>query len=228
MKYIEVRNLKYKNDFNGISFCLTEKWNSFYGENHNIIPILMGKKEYDGYINIDGNFLNENSIVNLSKKMYLVTKNNMFVGNNLYEELLMSGNDKDLIDNYIINLGLSNYKYMKINSIPFDKKIIVFILFGVLKKVKFMFLDNVLCFLSSSDRDNIYSFLIKNNIIVLNFTKNPEELVYSLKVIKMPSFIMCDTKDISDIKIIDLCERLIDYGVLDEKYIQIEEVVSNL
>ena len=53
MKYIEVRNLKYKNDLNGISFCLNEKWNSFYGEDHNIISILMGKKEYEGYINID-------------------------------------------------------------------------------------------------------------------------------------------------------------------------------
>lgn len=228
MKYIEVRNLKYKNDLNGISFCLNEKWNSFYGEDHNIISILMGKKEYEGYINIDGNFLSKNSISNLSKKMYLVSKKNIFAGNNLYEELLMSGNDKNLIDNYIINFGLSNYKYMNINNIPFDKKIVVFILFGVLKKIKFIFLDNVLCFLSSSDRDSIYSFLIKNNIIVLNFTKNPEELIYSSKVIKIPSFLMCDTKDINDIKIIDLCKRLIDYGILDEKYMQIEEVVSNL
>ena len=74
----------------------------------------------------------------------------------------------------------------------------------------------------------LINILIKNNIIVLNFTKNPEELIYSSKVIRIPSFIMCDTKDINDIKIIDLCERLIDYGILDEKYMQIEEVVSNL
>ena len=37
-----------------------------------------------------------------------------------------------------------------------------------------------------------------------------------------------DVKSISDIKIIDLCDRLMDYGLIDEKYTSIEEVVSNL
>ena len=37
-----------------------------------------------------------------------------------------------------------------------------------------------------------------------------------------------DVKSINDIKIIDLCDRLINYGVLDQKYTSIEGVVSNL
>lgn len=229
MKYIEVRKLNYKNYLKNISFIVDDKWNSFYGNCNYIIDILFGKISYDGYINIDGLFLNKTNYNDISKKMYLVSKNNIvFMGKTLYEELLMSGNEKEIIDNYIINLGLSEYKYKNINDISFDKKIIVSILFGLLKKVKFMFFDNVLCFLGVRDRNNIYSLFMKNNIIVLNFTKNPEELVYSLKVIKIPSFECVDTTLINDIKIVDLCERLIDYGLLNKKYINIEEVVSNL
>ena len=31
----------------------------------------------------------------------------------LYDELLMTGNNKELIDDYIINFRLSNYKFSK-------------------------------------------------------------------------------------------------------------------
>lgn len=225
MKYIEVRNLNC-ND-RKVSFCLDEKWNSFYGRQRNLIPILMGKMKYDGYININGNFLCENSINDLKNKLYCVSKNDHCFGNNLYEELLMTGN-QELVDDYIINYGLVNYKYLEFKNIPFDKKIIVSILFGILKGYKFIFLDNVLCFLSKNDRDNIYSLLMKNNIIVLNFTTNPEELLYSSKIIKLSDFTISSINEIKDIKIIDLCNRLIDYGLIDKCYSSIEEVVSNL
>lgn len=232
MKYIEVRNLRYKNIFKGVSFCLSEKWNSFYGyENRNeLISILLGNYDYDGYINIDGNFLCKSSINDLKNKLYFVDRKSVsyFVGNNLYDELLMTGNDKDLIDDYIINFRLSNYKYLKIDSIPFDKKIIVSILYGILKKYKFIYLNNVLCFLEKEDINAIYTLLMKNNIIVLNFTTNPDELTFSSKVIMLKDFAEVDIKSINDIKIIDLCDRLINYGVLDQKYTSIEEVVSNL
>lgn len=227
MKYIEVRNLKYKNTIKNASFCLSEKWNSFYFSGHTIIPILMGYEEYDGYINIDGNFLSKNNINNLKNKLYYVDKNFYFISNNLYNELLLSGENSESIDNYIINFGLSNYKYKDINEIPFDKKIIVSILYGVLKKFKFIYLDNILCFLSNDDRDKIYSLLMNNNIIVLNFTTNPEELLYSKNVIKK-DFSICPVTEINDIKIIDLCDRLINYGILKEKSINIDEVVLDL
>lgn len=227
MKYIEVRNLKYKNVIKNASFCLSEKWNSFYFSGHIIIPILMGYEEYEGYINIDGNFLSKNNISNLKNKLYYVDKNFYFISNNLYNELLLSGENSELIDNYIINFGLSNYKYIDINEIPFDKKIIVSILYGVLKKFKFIYLDNILCFLSNDDRDKIYSLLMNNNIIVLNFTTNPEELLYSKNVIKK-DFSICPVTEINDIKIIDLCDRLINYGILKEKSINIDEVVLDL
>lgn len=227
MKYIEVRNLKYKNAIKNASFCLSEKWNSFYFSGHIIIPILMGYEEYDGYINIDGNFLSKNNISNLKNKLYYVDKNFYFISNNLYNELLLTGENSESIDNYIINFGLSNYKYKDINEIPFDKKIIVSILYGVLKKFKFIYLDNILCFLSNDDRDKIYSLLMNNNIIVLNFTTNPEELLYSKNVIKK-DFSICPVTEINDIKIIDLCDRLINYGILKEKSINIDEVVLDL
>ena len=232
MKYIEVRNLRYKDIFKSISFCLKEKWNSFYGyENKDeLISILLGYCDYDGYINIDGNFLGKNTINDLKNKLYFIDRRSVhyFVGNNLYEELLMTGSDKDLIDDYIINFGLSNYKYLNITTIPFDKKIIVSILYGVLKKYKFIYLNNVLCFLEKEDARSIYSLLMKNNIVVLNFTTNPDELIFSSKVIMLRDFKNVDVKTISDIKIIDLCDRLMDYGLIDEKYTSIEEVVSNL
>lgn len=227
MKYIEVRNLKYKNAIKNASFCLCEKWNSFYFSGHIIIPILMGYEEYDGYINIDGNFLSKNNISNLKNKLYYVDKNFYFISNNLYNELLLSGENSELIDNYILNFGLSNYKYKDINEIPFDKKIIISILYGVLKKFKFIYLDNILCFLSNDDRDKVYSLLMNNNIIVLNFTTNPEELLYSKNVIKK-DFSICPVTEINDIKIIDLCDRLINYGILKEKNINIDEVVLDL
>lgn len=227
MKYIEVRNLKYKNTIKNASFCLSEKWNSFYFSGHIIIPILMGYEEYDGYINIDGNFLSKNNISNLKNKLYYVDKNFYFISNNLYNELLLSGENSELIDNYILNFGLSNYKYKDINEIPFDKKIIISILYGVLKKFKFIYLDNILCFLSNDDRDKVYSLLMNNNIIVLNFTTNPEELLYSKNVIKK-DFSICPVTEINDIKIIDLCDRLINYGILKEKNINIDEVVLDL
>ena len=232
MKYIEVRNLKYKNIFKGVSFCLTEKWNSFYGnENRNeLISILLGNCDYEGYINIDGNFLNKNTIYNLKNKLYLVDRKSVcyFAGNNLYDELLMTGNNKELIDDYIINFRLSNYKFSKIDTIPFDKKIIVSILFGILKKYKFIYLNNVLCFLEKEDIIAIYYLFIINNIIVLNFMTNPDELIFSSKVIMLKDVDEVDVKSINDIKIIDLCDRLINYGVLDQKYTSIEGVVSNL
>lgn len=223
MKYVEVRNLKYNNEC--ISFVFFEKWNSFYGVDNDFLSILMGTKEYDGYININGNFLKNN---NLSDKIYCVNKNDNFLGINLYDELLMSGGLVSLIDDYIIYFGLSEYKYLSFDKIPLDKKIIASILFGVLNNKKYIYLNNVLCFLSKKDRDCIYSFLIKNNIIVFNFTTNPEELIYSSKVLKLFDYSIYDVKDISDIKIIDLCNRLIDYGLLNDKYINIEEVVCNL
>ena len=161
MKYIEVRNLKYKNIFKGVSFCLTEKWNSFYGneKRDELISILLGNCDYEGYINIDGNFLNKNAIYNLKNKLYLVDRKSVsyFVGNNLYDELLMTGNNKELIDDYIINFRLSDYKFSKIDTIPFDKKIIVSILYGILKKYKFIYLNNVLCFLEKEDIIAIYN-----------------------------------------------------------------------
>ena len=232
MKYIEVRNLRYKNIFKGVSFCLTEKWNSFYGneKRDELISILLGNCDYEGYINIDGNFLNKNAIYNLKNKLYLVDRKSVsyFVGNNLYDELLMTGNNKELIDDYIINFRLSDYKFSKIDTIPFDKKIIVSILYGILKKYKFIYLNNVLCFLEKEDIIAIYNLFIKNNIVVLNFTTNPDELIFSSKVILLKDFDELDVKSINDIKIIDLCDRLINYGILDQKYTSIEGVVSNL
>ncbi len=227
MKYIEVRNLKTKNIKTKVSFCLNEKWNSFYFSGNLLIPILMGYQDYDGYININGNFLNKNNINNLKNKLYYVDKNFGFISNNLYNELLLSGENEDIIDNYIINFGLSDYKYKDINNIPFDKKIIISLLYGILRKYKFIYINNVLCFLNNEDRDKIYSLLMKNNIIVLNFTTNPEELLYSKNVIKK-DFSICLSKDITDIKIIDLCDRLINYGILKERYTNIDEVILEL
>ena len=68
---------------------------------------------------------------------------------------------------------------------------------------------------------------MNNNIIVLNFTTNPEELLYSKNVIKK-DFSICPVTEINDIKIIDLCDRLINYGILKEKSINIDEVVLDL
>lgn len=221
MKYMEVCNLKYNDNI--ISFVFDEKWNSFYGNCNGLISILMGNKDYDGYININGNFLKNNCLKN---KAYYVSKYDNFYGNNLYDELLMSGNDK--VDKYIYDFGLSDYKFLSFDDIPLDKKIIGSILFGYLNNKKYFYLNNVLCFLSKKDRDFINLFLIKNDIIVFNFTTNPEELVYSSKVFRMSDYKMCDVKDIADIKVIDLCNRLIDYGLLSDKYISIEEVIGNL
>lgn len=221
MKYMEVRNLKYNDNI--ISFVFDEKWNSFYGNCNGLISILMGNKDYDGYININGNFLKNNCLKN---KVYYVSKYDNFYGNNLYDELLMSGND--MVDKYIYEFGLNDYKFLSFDDIPLDKKIIGSILFGFLNNKKYFYLNNVLFFLSKKDRDFINLFLNKNDIIVFNFTTNPEELVYSSKVFRMSDYKMCDVKDIADIKVIDLCNRLIDYGLLSDKYISIEEVISNL
>lgn len=227
MKYIDVHNLKYQNVIKNASFCISEKWNSFYFSGDTLIPILMGYEDYEGYINIDGNFLSKNNIYNLKNKLYYVDKNFYFVSNNLYNEFLLGSENIKLIDEYIIKFELSNYKYINIDDIPFDKKIIVSILYGILKRFKFIYLNNVLCFLSIDDRNKIYSFLIENNIIVLNFTTNPEELLYSKQIIKK-DFSVCSVNEITDVKIVDLCDRLINYGILKEKNIDMDEVILNL
>ena len=115
MKYIDVHNLKYQNVIKNASFCISEKWNSFYFSGDTLIPILMGYEDYEGYINIDGNFLSKNNIYNLKNKLYYVDKNFYFVSNNLYNEFLLGSENIKLIDEYIIKFELSNYKYINIH-----------------------------------------------------------------------------------------------------------------
>ena len=79
----------------------------------------------------------------------------------------------------------------------------------------------------NSLENKIYSLLIENNIIVLNFTTNPEELLYSKQIIKK-DFSVCSVNEITDVKIVDLCDRLINYGILKEKSIDMDEVIFNL
>ena len=81
---------------------------------------------------------------------------------------------------------------------------------------------------SSKPEFVIYIHTNDGGTAVLNFTTNPDELIFSSKVIMLKDFDEVDVKSINDIKIIDLCDRLINYGVLDQKYTSIEGVVSNL
>lgn len=238
MTIIDVRHLKFsykdKKLFDNVSFSVqNNSWNSFYGLNRcgktTLCNILSGKIKADGYININRKYLCNETYPLLKKDVFLVSLETCeyFAADNLYNELILSGESSEIIDEYLLILNLDEYKNKPFNDLSIDKKIITSILYGILIKSKIFLLDNVLCYLKNTDKEKIFNLL--KNYVVCNFTSNPEELLFSDNVTLMnDNFRVCESSNIAEISIIDLCLKLKCYGLIEKENLDIDTVINSI
>lgn len=240
---------------NNIEFNLNEKdFVSIIGNNNDLIIFTLLNCHKKCNIFIGDKELNKNTKAELRKKMSFVLYKhlNIFVGETVMDEIAFGLESLALSKDDIINLIESESRLFKLdkllqrdpNSLGSSDKVKMKILSSLIIKPKILVIDNVLCELDYNDKLLVFDILkeyTKNGGIVINFTNDIEETLFSDKIIIIyDKKIVCEGKTLSVLNeekilkrlglglpfMVELSKYLMDYGMINKYYLTNEKLVG--
>lgn len=255
-------NYKDKNVFNNLDLNIKQgSFTSIIGPNGSgkstLIDIIVGLKEVDANIVIDGITLSKNNLIDIRKKIGIVFEDadNTFVTETVRNELSFSLEnlkyDKKDIDKKIKEISeLLNIKDIldkNPHNLSGGQKQLVALGCALVINPKILILDESLSMLDEKERTKILKLLVdinkSNNTTIINITHNPEDLLYGSdiviinkgKVVKNGPInqILSNEKLFKDNKlelpfVVDLSFKLKYYGLVDNIILDMDELVNEI
>lgn len=255
-------NYKDKNIFNNLDLNIKQgSFTSIIGPNGSgkstLMDIIVGLKEVDANIVIDGITLSKNTLIDIRKKIGIVFEDadNTFVTETVRNELSFSLEnlkyDKKDIDKKIKEISeLLNIKDIldkNPHNLSGGQKQLVALGCALVINPKILILDESLSMLDEKERTKILKLLVdinkSNNTTIINITHNPEDILYGSdiviinkgKVVKNgpTNQILSDEKLFKDNKlelpfVVDLSFKLKYYGLVDNIILDMDELVNEI
>ena len=213
--------------------------------------IIAGNVKYEGQIKING-------VEIVKSNAYLIKRYISFVENKkqdstrkvvdiLFDALdgkeLSSEKEEKTVNLIVKNFNLNKYLNQRLNTLDYNNRFYVLIIAALLKKTDYLVLDDVLCHLTKNQISTIFAYAKKNKISIINFTTNINEVLYSQylivlydKKIAMEGKTMEALKEETLLKrlgfslpfMVDLSTQLNYYEIIDELYLDQDEMVNNI
>lgn len=222
-----------------------------------LIKVLSGLISVDSNITIDSIILNNNNIMDIRKNIGVVFDDvdNSFVCETVYDELALILRNLNYNDSYIDSTVKKFSNIFKLDSILFrnahelsgGEKQRVAIASSLVHYPKVLFLDESLSMLDDINRfeilDILKSFSIQNELTIVSVTHNLDECEYSDNIIvfnKGEVILSGPTKAVLEYDrllnrlgieipfVIDLSLKLKLYGLIDDIYFDMDELVGVL
>ena len=223
-----------------------------------LIRTLVGLEKYNGYININGYYLDKIGIYDIRKGVSVVFDDmyQELLGNTVWDNLVINlvhlGKSDDYINKRVkeicnifdIDDGILNKKMVLLNNGLRQK---ILIASAVMSKPSILFLDDCLHQLDVKDKEMIISILNKlrkdNKMTIIMTTNDIEDILYSdnVMVLNNGEIIINSTiknlyKYIDKLEqcvlklpfIMDLSYRLMDRGLIDNVYVDKRKLVDVL
>lgn len=267
MQVINVNNVTVVNDNNiiirNISFNVEMgSFVSIIGKNgsgkSSLIKLMAGFLKYNGYININGYYLDDIGMKDIRRITSVVFDN--------IDEEILENTVKDNLVMSLVNMGKSNAYVNKrlieiCSLLDIDKSILnkkmvlldnglrqkVLIASAIMSKPSILFLDDCLSFLSKKDKNKVLNILKKlcldDKMTVLMATNDMEDVLKTKDVIVMDNgeilvqgHVKNVLKDVNKIKkfnldlpfIVSLSMKFIDEGIIDNIYLDERKLVGAL
>lgn len=209
----------------------------------NIIP------NQDVYL--DDILISEYDITYLRNNVVVVLDDDVFkceyVAEEMHYYLSKLGYRIDEITNKINEFSkyfkIGNILSERIDLLPIEKRILIKILSLLIIKPRLFGIDNLLNYLTKTDKKNIITFCSSNNITILNCTNNGEDLLISDKVLllnEMKSIFYGDKKELLNGNTIlpyiginlpftaEMSQNLVLYGIVNKVYLDEKKLVDKI
>ena len=219
------------------------------------LKILAGICTYNGYINVNGYYLDKSNIDVIRKNVSVVFDDidgsiiDDTVYDNLVMELLHMNKDKKYIDKRVEEIcslfGIRDILYRNMNLLSNSERQKVLIASSLISKPDILLLDDCMHQMSNKDRKDIIDILNKikkkEGLTIIMATHNTEDVMFTDRVMVLdrgkitldgtPTSIfkrrdILDKCGVSIPFVIDLSLRLVDKGIIKHVYFDVRKLVD--
>lgn len=200
---------------------------------------------------LDDVVISEYDITFLRNNIVVCLDDNIYVGEYVCEELYYYldklGYRIDEITNKINELAsifkIKNILNERIDLLSLNKRILIKILSFLIIKPKILGIDNLINYLSITDRKTLLKYIKDNHIILLNCTNNGEDLLISDKIVLLNDkkcIFYGEKKELLNGNTIlpylgielpfvaELSQNLVLYGIINKVYLDDKKLVSKI
>lgn len=147
------------------------------------------------------------------------------------------------VNKIIKTFSLSDYEKTKFDRLPLNIRMLVKILSYVIIEPTLLGIDNIMIYLDDIDKENLYKYIKKNKITLINVISDLDDVVYGDRVLIMNHFkgiLYGDNKIIVEENsilpymgirlpfVVDLSQNLAMNGVIDKIYLDQSKLVNKL
>lgn len=221
-----------------------------------LINLLYGFDDFEGYVHIDGFFLEEDNLPSIRKNVSIVSgDNDCFVFGKVIDELVIPlenmGLDKDEINkrlDYIVSLfGLNNILYKSMNEITNSKKQVVLISQALISNADIILIDDCMHQMDAIDKSRVlkvlYRYKKEKKTTIVMATHDVDDVMMCDRVIVLDKgSILMDDSVISVFKrkdqllkigvgipfVVDLSLRLLDKKIIKHVYLDMGKLVDDV
>ena len=207
----------------------------------NIIPNKDGEIDGNNIKSYDIDFLKNNIVVCLNDETFYTP----FV----YDELTYHLISLDMTSKEVVTrvkrildfFSLEDYQNERIDSLPLNIRMLVKILSYLIIEPELLGIDNLLIYLDDVDKNNVYKFIKKKKISLINVISDLDDIVYGDKILVMnhlKGILYGDNKIIMEDNsilpymgirlpfVVDLSQNLILYNVVSKVYMDKDKLVK--
>ena len=150
-----------------------------------LIKALIGDINYSGQIKYNNTLLSNETKEKIRNKISVIYNTNLFIFNNLYDELVFSLQKSGYVDSIIDttiedmlnDLNLKYLLYKKISEFSESEKQLGSLLIMIINKPELLIIDNTLNNLEYDLKEKIINYLKKMSISVINVSDNVEDIL---------------------------------------------------
>lgn len=243
---LRVRDLKYKDILNDLTFSIKEKtFNILIGKNGigktTLVKAILGLIDYKGEIDFKYKRKNIGVITDFTE----IT--NEVVFDYLIEPLLnlnyTETRAKRTVYNTIKRLGIESLIEREVNALTEEEKLIVLLTHTIMHKPKLVIIDNTLDILSNHNKKAFINYLRSLKTTVLFITNDSRYFKYANRLLIMTKSNIEEIKQSKSINLLEkklirsnselpfnleLSNKLYLYGIIDKLYSSNSELVENI
>lgn len=247
MNLITIKDMDISLELNGLITCVIGPSNS----GKTILAKKLCNKLDNKDVFIDEISIKEYDYTFLRNNIVVVLDDNNFACDYVAEEMFYYINKLgyriDEITKKIDNLSkifkISDLLNQRISMLSLEYKMLVKILSYLIINPKLIVIDNIISYLSSSNKKLLIKYIRQNNISLINITCDMEDLLFSDNVVVMNNFKAVICSEVSSVIegnsilpymglklpfIIDLSHNLILYGIINKIYTDSRKLVDKI
>lgn len=253
---LKIENLTYKKILKNISLSLEEKtFNVLLGNNGSgkttLIKCINGLLNYEGQIIFEDCLLVSDKENAQRQKIGTFIYSDVFIEGNAFENIIYpltnlgysKEESKKMVYDITKKLGIDRILFKNIDDLSYYEKKLVRFTRSVVHKPSLVLIDDSLDDLDNNYKNKIISYLKKIKSTVLFVTNNPEDTMLGDTIIFMNDgkiIKKCAAEDVMENEkkftkvnsklpfIADLISKLSSYELVDQKIVDIEELVNEI